>query len=296
MKLSATISIKRSYKIYPFWLAVLFALTIPVFALRMTEMPKNMQTKVQQTRERAIHLKLPLRQPMFHWMFMSRADFLSGQLLLRITRDSESNEIIIFENGQFSDGWGEMTPTTRDPNRGEIYFGFISTRRYPTAPGDKLELELTVTKDLEGIGALQTGILPAGKYKSKGTYSGLIDEYDTTFLAKELAKEGKRPPDEQKTLLKKVCQQIEHKAFLQSWTDQWPLKITSEKGWLPENRGSAVKTMLEKLNLEAEPPLAVSDSMVTNENLFRKYLWFCLTIPPVALFIILTLHRAFARR
>jgi hypothetical protein len=287
--------IKLTYKLYLPSLALIFALIMPVFALYTTDMPKNIQTKVQEPRERTISLKLPLQQPRFHWRFMSRKDFLSGKLLLRIIRDGKSTEIVVFENGQFSDGWGEMG-ITRDPNRGEIYFGFISTRRYPTAPGDKLELELTVTKDLEGIGALQTGILPAGKYKSKGTYSGLIDEYDTTFLAEELAKEGKRPPDEQKTLLKKLCQQIEHKAFLESWTDQWPLKITSEKGWLPENRASAVKPMREKLNLVAEPPMAVSDSVVTNENLFRKYIWFCLTIPPVVLFIILILHRAFARR
>jgi|GEM_PF-1053107 len=287
--------IKLTYKLYLPSLALIFALIMPVFALYTTDMPKNIQTKVQEPRERTISLKLPLQQPRFHWRFMSRKDFLSGKLLLRIIRDGKSTEIVIFENGQFSDGWGEMG-ITRDPNRGEIYFGFISTRGYLTAPADKLELELTVTKDLRGIGALQTGILPAGKYKSKGTYSGLIDEYDTTFLAEEFAKEGKGSPDEQKTLLKKWRQQVEHKAFLESWTEQWPLKITSQKGWLSEERASAVKRMREKLDAEVKPSSSSPDSAVADENPFREHLWFWITIPLVALFIVIFLRRAFARR
>ncbi len=67
-----------------------------------------------------------------------------------------------------------------------------------------MELELTVTKDLAGVGGLQTGILPAGKYKSEGTYSGLIDEYNTTLLEEEFAKEGKMSADEQEALLNKI--------------------------------------------------------------------------------------------
>ena len=287
--------IKLTYKLYLPSLALIFALIMPVFALYTTDMPKNIQTKVQEPRERTISLKLPLQQPRFHWRFMSRKDFLSGKLLLRIIRDGKSTEIVIFENGQFSDGWGEMG-ITRDPNRGEIYFGFISTRGYLTAPADKLELELTVTKDLRGIGALQTGILPAGKYKSKGTYSGLIDEYDTTFWAEEIAKEGKGPPDEQKTLLKKWRQQVEHKAFLESWTEQWPLKITSQKGWLSEERASAVKRMREKSDAEVKPSSSSPDSAVADKNPFREHLWFWITIPLVALFIVIFLRRAFARR
>jgi len=192
--------IKLTYKLYLPSLALIFVLVMPVFALYMTDTPKNLQTKVQEPCERAISLKLPLLQPAFHWTFMSREDFLSGKLLLRIIRNEQSNEIIIFENGQFSDGWQAM-PLPQAPGRGEIYFGFISTRKYLTAPGDKLELELTVTKDLPGIGGIQTGVLPAGKYTSKGTYSWLVDEYDTTSLAEELAKEGKRSPAEQEALL-----------------------------------------------------------------------------------------------
>jgi hypothetical protein len=277
-------------------LAVTFVPAVPVFSLRMTDMSQNMQTKVKEPRERAISLKLPLLQPTFHWTFMSREDFLSGKLLLRIMREGQSNEIVIFEKGQFSDGWAAM-PLPQDPNKGEIYFGFISTWTYLTAPGDKLELELTVTKDLPGIGAIQSGILPAGKYTSKGTYSGLIDEYDTTLLAKELAKEGKKTPAEQEALLDKMRQNINYKAFLESWMDQWPLKITGEKGWLPDKKASAYKAMLEKrLDVKAEPPVASTDSVVTNEKPSRKYLWYWLIIPIVALFVVIAIQRAFTKQ
>jgi len=295
MKLSNTGFIRLTHKIYFLSLAVVFVLAMPVFALHMTEMSKNMQTKVQEPRERKFSLKLPLRQPTFHWTFMSRKDFLSGKLLLRIIRNGESTEIVIFENGKFSEGW-EAMPLPQTPDRGEIYFGFISTRKYLTAPGDKLELELTVTKDLAGIGAFQTGILPPGKYASKGTYSGLIDEYDTTLLAEELAKEGKIPTDEQKALLKKWRQKLERKAFLESWTDQWPLKITSQKGWLPDDRASAMKRMLEKLDAEVKPPSSPTDSVGASRNLSQKYLWFWLAVPLVVFFIIVILYRAFAKR
>lgn len=295
---SATGSTMLSYKMYWLALAVTFVLVAPVFSLYMTDMSQNMQTKVKEPRERAISLKLPLLQPRFHWTFMSREDFLSGKLVLRIIREGQSNEIVIFENGKLSDGW-EAMPIT-GPRKGEIYFGFISTRKYLTAPGDKLELELTVTKDLAGIGAVQTGILPAGKYKSRGTYSVLIDEYDTTFLnkefAEELVKESKKSPAELEGLLNKLRAMCEHKAFLESWKDQWSLKITSEKGWLPDKQATAVKAMREKLNIQAESPSAPTDSVVIDENLFRKYLWFWMIIPPIALFIIIILRRAFAKR
>ena len=283
------------YKMCQLVLVVICVLAEPVLALRMTDMPENIQTKIKEPRERTIYLKLPLLQPTFHWTFMSREDFLSGKLLLRIIRDGQASEIVIFEKGQFTDGW-EAMPLPPTPDRGEIYFGFISTHTYLTAPGDKLELELTVTKDLPGIGALQTGILPAGKYKSRGTYSGLIDEYDTTLLAQELAKEGKMTPAEQESLLDKTRQMYNYKAFLESWIDQWPLKITSQKGWLPDKQASASRARLERLNVKAESPAASTDSVVANEKPSRKYLWYWLIIPIVALFMIVVVRRAFTKQ
>ena len=297
MKIYTVGSIKLTYKMYLLLLSAIFGLSVPVFALRMTDMPKNMQTKIQEPRERAISLKLPLQQPRFHWRFMSREDFLSGKLLLRITRNGQSSEIVIFENGQFSDGWeaiGFSKPHL--PDRGEIYFGFISTGKYLTAPGDKLELELTVTKDLLGIGAFQTGILPAGTYTSRGTYSGLIDESNTSWLAEELKKESRFSTSEQEALLKKYHEMVDYRAFLESWKDQWPLKITGEKGWLPRKKAAELRNMREKLNAEVKPPSSPTDSVVAGKNLFQKYLWFWLAIPLVVLLIMVILYRAFARR
>jgi len=274
-------------------LAVTFVLAVPVFSLHMTDMPQNMLTKVKEPRERAISLKLPLLQPRFHWTFMSREDFLSGKLVLRIIREGQSNDIVIFENGTLSDGW-EAMPIT-GPRKGEIYFGFISTRKYLTAPGDNLELELTVTKDLPGIGAIQTGILPAGKYKSRGAYSGLVDKYDTSALAEELAKEGKKSPTEQEELLNKWRAMCEHKAFLESWKDQWSLKITSEKGWLSDKQATALEAMREKLSRQTQPPEVSTGPVAAKENLFHKYIWFWVAIPPVVLFAAIFFWRGFVK-
>lgn len=275
-------------------LAVTFVLAVPVLSLQMTDTPQNMLTKVKEPRERAIELKLPLLQPRFHWTFMSRADFLSGKLVLRIAREGQSNDIAIFENGKFSDGWDAMPIT--GPRKGEIYFGFRSTRKYLTAPDDKLELELTVTKDLPGIGSIQTGILPAGKYKSVGTYSALIDEYDTSAFAEEMAKEGKKSPAEQEELLNKLRAMCEHKAFLESWKDQWSLKITGEKGWLSDEKATALKAFRKKLSSQTQSPRVSNGSVAAKENIFHKYVWFLVGIPPVALFAAILFRRAFVRR
>ena len=216
-------------------LIALYLLSSQAYALRMTNMPQSIQTKTQEPRMRTISLKLPLLQPKFHWSFLSQSDLLSGKLTLRIIRNEEPAEIVIFENGQFTDGW-EAMPFSNGPNRGEIYFGFISKNKYATAPSDSLELELTVRKDLAGIGPRQTGTLAAGTYKTRGTYSGLIDDYDVSRIRKELAKEGKFSASKQEDLLKKMREMYENKAFLQSWTDQWSLEITSNKGWLTKTQ------------------------------------------------------------
>lgn len=284
---------KLSYKMYRLAFAVTLVLAVPAFSLRMTDMSQDIQTKVKEPQERAISLKLPLLQPIFHWTFMSREDLLSGKLLLRIIRDGQSSEIVIFEKGQLSDGWEAMPLPEGANNKGEIYFGFISTRKYLTAPADKLELELTVTKDLPGIGALQTGTLSAGKHISKGTYSGLTDEYDTTLLAKELAKEGKKTPTEQKELLDKIRQTYSHKAFLESWVSQWPLKITSEKGWLTDKEASVYKAILEKFDVKAKSPAGPTDSAVEKENPFQKYPWLWIAAILLVLFIIIFMRRVF---
>jgi hypothetical protein len=67
-----------------------------VYALHMTKMPGNLQTTIAKPQMRTIYLKLPLKQPRFHWTFKSRHDFLSGKLVLRIKRGDEITEIDIF--------------------------------------------------------------------------------------------------------------------------------------------------------------------------------------------------------
>jgi len=289
---SSTSCIVCSYKMFLLALVALCVLTVPVFALRMTEMPKEIQTQIKEPRSRAISLKLPLLQPAFHWTFMSREDLLSGKLILRIIREKQTSNIVIFENGQFTEGWEAMSLPDA-PGRGEIYFGFISTIKYLTAPSDMLELEFTVKKDLPGIGARQSGILPAGKYTSKGTYSGLIDDYDTSAMESKLVEQNKVSPDEQKALLSKIRSMYENKAFLELWEDQWSLNITSETGWLPEKQAKAVNSMLENLDQqEAEPQLdeqlhsSSTDPVVAVEQPSRNYLWCWIAVSVLGLFVV----------
>jgi RNA polymerase sigma factor (sigma-70 family) len=182
---------------------------------------------------RRLSLKLPLLQPKFHWTFMSRADFLAGKLVVRIRRGQQTTEIVVFENGTISQGW-EAIAVPPPPEAGEIYFGFISSQPYLTAPGDELEIELHVLKDLLGIGALQTGVLPAGTYKAHGTYSLLTDEYKVPDALKSLPSET----------IEKLREMARFRAFLESWEPRWPLQITSEEGWLdPEQREQMIQSL-----------------------------------------------------
>jgi len=203
-------------------------------ALDMAKIPNELQTKNSEPVKRTLSLKLPLSQPVFHWTFKSKSDFLAGKLVLHVLRGGKSTPITIFEKGKFYDGWEAME--LRNPKAGEIYFGFQSSKKYLTAPGDRLRIEFLVIKDLEGIGPTKTGILPAGTYTSTGSYSGLIDEYAVPEHAMDL-------PEETVTKLRKA---YEFKAFLENWEKQWSLKITSEEGWLePAQRDTVEK--LKKL-------------------------------------------------
>jgi hypothetical protein len=212
----------------------------PGYALRMTKMPKEAQISTNAAPiMRTISLKLPLRQPEFHWTFMHRAEFLAGRLVLRIIRSGKTNEIVIFADGQMREGWDPIS-LPANLKAGEIYFGFISSRQFETAPNDQLELELIVKQDLNGIGPAQTGILPAGLYKSHGVCSGLFDEYLT-----KIPEELKAVPKE---TIDKLRKQYEFTAFLENW--QWDLRITSEKGWLSPEQQQGYQKILKELQKE----------------------------------------------
>jgi len=205
-------------------------------ALRMTKMPQELQTTTIEPRMRTIYLKLPLRQPVFHWTFQSKKDLLAGKLVLRINRNEKTTEIVIFENGIVSEGWEPIT-LPANPKAVEVYFGFQSSKKYATAPNDKLTVELYVKEELDGIGPLETGILPAGTYKAQGTYSGLLDEYKVPDQLKDVPKET----------VDKLRKAYEFKAVLENWKSQWTLKITSDKGWLPDKQRQQMKSMLKQL-------------------------------------------------
>ena len=219
---------------------IVIVLGSTVNALHMTKMPANLQTTIAEPQMRKISLKLPLQQPMFHWTFISKEEFLAGKLVLRITRKDQTVEIINFENKKLSDGWELIEFKLPGISKaGECYFGIQSSKKYATAPNDKLEIELHVKKDLKGIGALQTGILPAGIYKSRGTYSGLVDKYKVPDRLK------KRPE-----ILDKLRKTYEFKAFLENWKQQWKLKITDDVGWLSPEQRQKLQQLQKRLKEE----------------------------------------------
>lgn len=171
-----------------------------------------------------ITLKLPFRQAGPLWKFPDRAAFLEGKLTLKISRPASTNTIVIFDRGQLQDGWGDL-PLPRAV-AGEMYFGLKSSKKYLTAPGDRLELELEVKQDLKCIGPSRQGVLSAGTYQTFGSYSGLIDEFKPNPGSKGTTQET---TDAMRRLYAWT-------ALLQNWQEQWDLRITSEKGWLPPTR------------------------------------------------------------
>ncbi len=182
---------------------------------------------------RKISLKLPIRQEEFHWKFMKKDELLAGKLLLTIERNGKKQQMTIFENGTFMEGWSSPEESqangTQDPmaKPGEIYFLFKSEQQYETAPGDSVELTLTAKSDLEGIGPMCSGVLPKGEYKAKGTYSMLVDEFKVSpEIMKEVSKERLD------AFCKLMSETTSNTAFLENWQDQWDIKVTSDPGWL----------------------------------------------------------------
>jgi hypothetical protein len=98
-----------------------------------------------------------------------------------------------------------------------------------------------------------SGTLKKGVYKSTGTYSGLIDNYDTSALEKQFA-QGSVLSDQQQQLIDRLRSTYDNKAFMENWQQQWPLEITSQKGWLSEEQAAALIATLERIQTSKEKP------------------------------------------
>lgn len=224
------------YFITLIWLAWLTA--TPALALKTVTMPDKLQTTQTKPIERTFYLKLPLKQVDQDWVFEDKRAVLAGTLLLRIARQNETNEIVIFNNGQLSPDWQPM-PSAEPIFPTSMYFGFMSDKKYLTAPGDVIELIWHVPEPLEGIGAEFTATLPAGTYRSTGQYSGLTDNMDVTqtLLYRRVLRSinnGQKSRNKEE-LLEIFTQELnklyDDTAFLHHWNEQWKMEVTSNAGW-----------------------------------------------------------------
>jgi len=156
---------------------------------------------------RHIYFKLPLEGVRFHWRFREREKLLAGTLTLVVSRGDQKQTIKVFSNGAISEGWEPIDCDCHGRDKG-IYFGFISTVRYPVTLGDMVEIFLECPSDLDGVGPDTTGVLTAGQYHSK-----------CPFKLYFLPWEDDKP-----------------EAFLSDWSEKWPLRITGNKGWRGERK------------------------------------------------------------
>ena len=155
--------------------------------------------------ERELYMKLPLKQPRFHWYFTSEAALLNGSLEIEIHRtNGHDTTVTVFNEGRVAAGW---RPMARD-QRG-IYFGFVGGGAIWTEPKDSLVVTLVVPQDLDGIGAYQKGILRAGQYRAAASYSHLTGHPDFGLFGR-----NKQPT-----------------AFVGCWRSKWQLDVTEEAGW-----------------------------------------------------------------
>ena len=115
------------------------------------------------TVSRTLYFKLPIAGTRFHWTFLDRRAFLSGELTLRIlnTREKRDQTLVIFRDGKISDGWAMIGKMPRDSS---VYFGFETQERFPTTVGDSLVITLVAREDLRGRGPHSEGTLPKGTW------------------------------------------------------------------------------------------------------------------------------------
>lgn len=180
------------------------ALAITVFAFAPPYL-----TSFATSADRTLYFKLPIEGERFHWVFLDREAFLSGELTLRILNKDRDQTLVVFRDGRILDGW-KMIGEER-PDRG-FYFGFTTTDRFRTKANDSLIVTLKATKDLRGRGPYSEGVLSAGVWQMSGTYSSI---YGGRWNLLDFAGRDGEPPI----------------ASMQCWTGVWPITITKREGW-----------------------------------------------------------------
>lgn len=168
--------------------------------------------------ERTLYFKLPIEGARFHWRFLDTDAFLSGELTLRILNTDRDETLVVFRDGKLHDGWEILGDA--QPGDG-YYFGFSTTDRVRTHADDSLVITLTAAKDLRGRGPYREGVLAAGVWQMTGTYSSI---YGKRWNVLDLAVLHGNPPI----------------AYMECWTDVWPITLTRAEGWKgakPEDDG-----------------------------------------------------------
>jgi hypothetical protein len=164
------------------------------------------------TVERTLYFKLPIAGTRFHWTFLDRRAFLSGELTLRIVNADRDRDqtLVIFRNGKITEGWEMIGDVPRDSS---FYFGFSTEKRFATAVGDSVIVTLHVTEDLRGRGPYSQGTLTTGTWVASGTYGALYGGTLNPIL--DIVRFGKPPI-----------------AFLSCWDTSWVLRDVRNEGWM----------------------------------------------------------------
>lgn len=180
------------------------------------------------TVERTLYFKMPIAGTRFHWTFLERRAFLSGELTLRIVNVDRARDetLVIFRDGKISDGWQLIADGQRDSS---AYFGFFTERRFATAVGDSVILTLRAAEDLRGRGPHSQGTLAKGTWVATGTYTSLYG--GTLNPIRSLVRMGEPPI-----------------AFLTCWDTVWPLRDERDGGWMGvKPAGEDDESVLERL-------------------------------------------------
>jgi hypothetical protein len=161
---------------------------------------------------RTLYFKLPIDGTRFHWTFLDRRAFLSGELTLRIVNADRNRDqtLVIFRSGKITEGWEMIGDVPRDSS---FYFGFSTGQRIATAVGDSVIVTLIAMEDLRGRGPYSQGTLAKGTWVATGTYTALYG--GTLNPLRDLVRAGDPPI-----------------AFLTCWDTSWVLRDASEEGWM----------------------------------------------------------------